>query len=149
MVPFLRILFVVLALAARPAIAAARGVIAPDLVKKLSTVFPVGTKPDQVRALCGEPELIKEFDKNIVVWRYVTGDQYFLFAFHDGLLTTTSLVSQKAKQVAAVEKTDFASHVQSPINDRPTQGRLSWSGFYSERGVAAGATDGNLAKRCF
>lgn len=124
-------------------VAASSGVIAPELVAKLSTIFPVGSRPDQVKALCGEPELVNHFSSTIVVWRYVSGDNYVLFSFENGRLAAFKSLRRPPSGEASQETKLPPSPAAIPSATAKNLDRKTWKETYGQRGVALGAEIGS------
>jgi hypothetical protein len=132
------------------AFAASPGMIAPELAEKLSAIFPMGTMPEQVRALCGDPELVNQFSPSIVVWRYVSGNDYVLFSFENERLAGFKKLPRPA---AAERKLEVEAPSVTPSSLPRTAAkeveRTTWKTFYGERGAAFGARIGSARATVF
>lgn len=136
------------------AYAGERGSIAPELADKIPAIFPVGSKPEQVRALCGDPEFINQFSPTIVVWRYVSGEKYVLFSFENATLAAVALRPRVAAKTAGEQPLGLKgisrptpATTSGPLADTAVahsqRPRETWRTSYSERDVVLGAKVGS------
>lgn len=115
----------------------AKGVISQALVPNLSTIFPNGSKPEQIRALCGDPEYINE-TKEFTVWRYLSGDDFILFAFEKG---TGGLAEIGQRPIHKAKAADAIVATSKRASEAP-RAQMTWKDFYSKPGRSAVAEIG-------